>query len=149
MKLTYSTMVGEVFQKYVFEGSTGEVLVAYDAIFGDKENPDRCEKCGAVMDGVCACEPEPEAEEPVQVKSGDLVWVKTGINRDKYASKLGWSSSMDYMEGVVCLVKAVWECGTVVELKCPKSKDWTHYLFFVDDIEPVAPHDDQKRPQVG
>ena len=63
MKLTYSTMVGEVFQKYVFEGSTGEVLVAYDAIFGDKEKPDRCEKCGAVMDGVCVCEPEPEVDQ--------------------------------------------------------------------------------------
>ena len=137
MKLTYSTMVGEVFQKYVFEGSTGEIIATYDAIFGDKEKPDHCEKCGAVIDGACVCESEPEAEEPVQVKSGDLVRVKVGIDRDKYANEFGWSSPMDCMEGVVCEVKTVWECGTVVELNDPKSKDGTHYLFFVDDIEPV------------
>ena len=141
MKLTYSTMVGEFFQKYVFKGSTGEVLVAYDAMFGGKEKPGHCEKCGTVIDGVYACKPEPEAEEPVQVKSGDLVRVKVGIDRDKYANELGWSSPIDCMEGVVCEVKAVWGCGKVVELNYPKSKDGTHYLFFVDDIEPKGEED--------
>ena len=62
MKLTYSTMTGDYFEKHVFEGSAGEILVAYDALFGNGEEPDRCPKCGGVVEGECLCEPESEKD---------------------------------------------------------------------------------------
>ena len=54
MKLTYSTMIGDVFEKYIFEGSTGEVLAAWSALF-DFEDPDESESCSLTGRSCSTC----------------------------------------------------------------------------------------------
>ena len=67
MKLTYTTGVDDYwFERYVFEGDVDDIIKAANVIwdaeeFGSEdEEPDRCPKCGGVVDGVCKCEPEGE-----------------------------------------------------------------------------------------
>ena len=52
MKLTYATVIDGVFERYVFEGSTGEILVAWGALFNfeDPDEPELCSLTGRSCD---------------------------------------------------------------------------------------------------
>ena len=71
-----------------------------------------------------------------QIKVGDFVRVKPGVDKGKYADKLGWNPNMDSMVGNIYPVAHIGQKDNNIHLEVP-WEGWP-YVFWLDDVELVG-----------